>query len=207
MINVEQVTALHRSTVGLWHSQEVVNNFSGFLHLVCEQHKFNFLLWHEEDIARSPDVGDARIAAVKRAIDGYNQARNDAIEKIDDALLGELERTGVKPAAGARLNTETPGSAIDRLSILSLRIYHMHEQVNRADATVEHIAKVQQRLAILYTQHDDLSGSLTELIDDIFAGRKRLKLYRQMKMYNDPTLNPYLYRRGHEGETKMRMAG
>ena len=193
MINVEQVTALHRSTVGLWHGQEVVNNFSGFLHLVCEQHKFNFLLWHEEDIARSPDVGDARIAAVKRAIDGYNQARNDAIEKIDDALLCELERTGVKPAAGARLNTETPGSAIDRLSILSLRIYHMHEQANRADATAEHVAKVQQRLAILYTQHDDLSSSLTELVDDIFAGRKRLKLYRQMKMYNDPTLNPYLY--------------
>ena len=207
MIDIDQVTALHRSTVGLWHTQEVVNNFNGFLHLVCEQHRFNFLLWHEEDVARSPDVGDARIAAVKRAIDGYNQRRNDAIEKIDDALLHELERTGVKPAAGARMNTETPGSAIDRLSILSLRIYHMQEQANRADATAEHVAKVQQRLAILYTQHDDLSSSLTELVDDIFAGRKRLKLYRQMKMYNDPTLNPYLYRRGQEHEPKRRMAG
>ena len=207
VIDIEQVTELHRSTVELWHSQDVVNSFSGFLHLVCEQHRFNFLLWHEEDIARSPDVGDARIAAVKRAIDGYNQRRNDAIEKIDDALLHELERTGVVSAAGARLNTETPGSAIDRLSILSLRIYHMQEQAGRTDATAEHIAKVQQRLAILYTQHDDLSNSLADLVDDIFAGRKRLKLYRQMKMYNDPTLNPYLYRRGQEEEPKRRLAG
>src|ERR1051325_9577834 len=123
MIDVAQITELHRTTVELWHSQAVSNNCSGFLELVCEQHKYNFLLWHEEDIARSPDVGDERIAAVKRAIDRYNQQRNDGIEKLDDFLVQEVQRRGVEPKAGAPLNTETPGSAIDRLSILALRIY------------------------------------------------------------------------------------
>ena len=97
------------------------------------------------------------------------------------------------PVAGARLNTETPGSAIDRLSIAALRIYHMEEQAARADASLGHRAKARSRLEILYRQHHDLAQSLRELIDDIFAGRKRLEIYRQFKMYNDPTLNPYLY--------------
>lgn len=194
MIDVREITDLHRTTVALWHEQEIANPYSGFLAVVCEQHMFNYLLWHEEDIARSPDVGDARIAEVKRAIDGYNQKRNDRIEKLDDYLIEELGRRGVQPQAGARLNTETPGSSIDRLSILSLRLYHMEEQAARADATPEHVAKVKGRLAIIYEQHQDLSNSLSELLDDIFTGRKRLKVYRQFKMYNDPTLNPYLYK-------------
>lgn len=198
MIDVREITELHRSTVARWHQEEITNPYSGFLAVVCEQHKFNYQLWHEEDIARSPDVGDARIAEVKRAIDGYNQKRNDRIEKLDDFLIEELGRRGVAPADGARLNTETPGSSIDRLSILSLRIYHMDEQAARSDATAEHVAKVQGRLAIIHEQHRDLSNSLAELLDDIFAGRKRLKVYRQFKMYNDPTLNPYLYKSGQE---------
>ncbi len=193
MINVATITDLHRETVSLWHQQEVANPYEGFLHLVCQQHKFNFLLWHEEDIARSPDVGDARIAQVKRAIDQYNQQRNDVIEKLDDALIVMLREYGVIPVLGSRQNTETPGSAIDRLSILSLRIYHMLEQLERADAVEEHKQKVQNRLVTINEQHHDLSNSLQELIDDIFAGRKRLKVYRQFKMYNDPSLNPYLY--------------
>lgn len=193
MINVSTITDLHRETVALWHRQEVANPYTGFLQLVCEQHKFNYLLWHEEDIARSPDVGDARIAQVKRAIDKYNQQRNDGIEKLDDALIVMLREYGVIPVFGSTQNTETPGSAMDRLSILSLRIYHMLEQLDRADATTEHKDKVQNRLAIINEQHLDLSNSLQELIDDIFAGKKRLKVYRQFKMYNDPSLNPYLY--------------
>ena len=163
------------------------------LYVVCEQHKFNYLLWHEEDIARSRDVGDEKIAAVKRAIDGYNQKRNDAIEKIDDYLKQQLDARGIVPAETAKLNTETPGQAIDRLSILALRIYHMDEQLERPDVDQAHLANVRSKLEILHTQHDDLSASLQELLTDIFAGRKRLKLYRQFKMYNDPTLNPYLY--------------
>ncbi|HEY2881359.1 MAG TPA: DUF4254 domain-containing protein, partial [Pirellulales bacterium] len=157
---------------------------------------FNFLLWHEEDIARSPSVGDAKIAAVKRAIDGYNQKRNDAIERIDDFLKNELETRRIVLAGTAKLNTETPGQAIDRLSILALRVYHMQEQLERDDVDSDHVKRVQSKLQILHTQHDDLSSALQELLDDIFAGRKRLKLYRQFKMYNDPTLNPYLYQGG-----------
>ena len=196
MIDVVLITDLHRETVARWHQEEVNNPHSGFLGLVCEQHKFNYLLWHEEDIARSPDVPDSRIATVKRAIDGYNQKRNDAIEKLDDALIAELQSRGVVPVEGSPLNTETPGSAIDRLSILSLRLYHMREQADRKDADEAHRTKVQGRLAVIEEQHRDLAGALAELLDDIFAGRKRLKVYRQFKMYNDPTLNPYLYGQG-----------
>jgi hypothetical protein len=160
---------------------------------------FNFLLWHEEDIARSPNVGDERIAAVKRAIDGYNQKRNDAIEALDAYLLRELTEKKVVPQPGARQNTETPGSTIDRLSILALRRYHMQEQADRPDASDEHRTKAKGRLAILAEQRHDLSTSLAELLDDIFAGRKRLKVYFQFKMYNDPTMNPYLYKAGKPG--------
>jgi hypothetical protein len=196
MYDVKQITALHKNTTKLWHHQEIENNQRDLLQVVCEQHRYNFLLWHEEDIARSKDVGDAKIAAVKRAIDGYNQKRNDAIEKIDDYLKRQLDSRGILPAATAKLNTETPGQAIDRLSILALRIYHMEEQLERTDASPEHLAQVRGKLEILYIQHDDLSASLQELLNDVFTGRNRLKLYRQFKMYNDPTLNPYLYQNG-----------
>lgn len=193
MIDVRQITDLHAHTVALWHTQEMANTYSGFLQYVCQQHMYNYLLWHEEDIARSPDVTDAKIAAVKRAIDGYNQKRNDGIEQLDSQLLQELTTRNIVPAAGARQNTETPGSTIDRLSILSLRRYHMQEQADRADASEAHRDKARQRLVILAEQHHDLSTALAELLDDIFAGRKRLKVYFQFKMYNDPTMNPYLY--------------
>src|SRR5262249_25942769 len=138
MIDVREITDLHASTVALWHVQEIANPYQGFLQLVCQQHSFNYLLWHEEDIARSPNVGDERIAAVKRAIDGYNQKRNDAIEQLDAHLLREVAAQKVVLADDARQNTETPGSTIDRLSILALRRYHMQEQADRADASAEH---------------------------------------------------------------------
>ena len=193
MIDVREITDLHAGCVALWHTGEITNPYTGFLQAVCQQHTYNYLLWHEEDIARSPDVSDQKIAAVKRAIDRYNQQRNDAIEQLDAFLLRELAQRHISPQPGARQNTETPGSTIDRLSILSLRRYHMQEQADRADASEEHRAKARQRLDILAEQHRDLSGALAELLDDIFAGRKRLKVYFQFKMYNDPTMNPYLY--------------
>jgi hypothetical protein len=190
---VQAIVELQKNTVAEWHLREIDNRHEGFLGLVCLQHEQNFRLWHQEDVARSPDVTDAEMARVKRAIDKLNQRRNDLIEQLDDALLSELAATGVPPWSGARLNTETPGSVIDRLSIISLRLYHMEEQTRRVDAEPSHMAKAKGRLAILREQHHDLAASLADLLADIFAGRKRLKVYRQFKMYNDPTMNPYLY--------------
>lgn len=191
---VRKITQLQHQTVARWHHVAPDNTYEGFLNTVCQQHQFNFLLWHEEDIARSPEVGDARIAQVKRAIDGYNQNRNDYIERVDEALLAQLTEAGIQPVPGARLNTETPGSAIDKLSIMSLRIFHLDEQLERTDADEAHREKVAERIARCHLQHKDLSQSLVELLNDLKAGVKQLKVYRQMKMYNDPTMNPYLYR-------------
>jgi hypothetical protein len=194
MIDVLAITDLHRLTVHSWHRQtQPDNQYHGFLNLVCDEHQSNYLLWHEEDIARDPSATDAQIAAVKRNIDRWNQRRNDCIEQLDDALVQRLiaRRTVVLP--GAPWNTETPGSVIDRLSILALRIYHMEEQAERGDVAESHRAKAAGRLSILYEQHRDLARSLGELVDDIFSGSKRLKVYRQFKMYNDPALNPHIY--------------
>lgn len=193
MLDITSLTHLQHQMVLRWHGQPVDNPCEGFEWLVCRQHGFNFLLWHEEDIARSPDVGDAKIAQVKRAIDRYNQQRNDGIEKLDDWITDDLANREIAPVVGAGLNTETPGSVIDRLSILSLRIYHLEEQTQRRDATAEHVQGVRQKLAVARLQHADLSQSLRELLDDIYAGRKRHRTYRALKMYNDPALNPYLY--------------
>jgi cell division protein FtsB len=193
MIDVRAITELHRETVQRWHVQQIDNPFDGFLHVVCLEHQQNFRLWHQEDIARSPVVSDADLAQVKRTIDQLNQRRNDLIEELDNCLLQQLGALGVTPMPDAVLNTETPGSAIDRLSILTLRLFHMEEQAFRTDVQEEHLVKVKSRLEILQEQHRDLSTALQVFWDDILAGRKRLKLYRQFKMYNDPTLNPYLY--------------
>jgi hypothetical protein len=190
---VQQIIELQHVSVARWHTCDPDNLYDGLLATVCQQHQFNFLLWHEEDIARSPDIPDGRIAAVKRAIDRYNQQRNDWIERIDEAIIQLLATEGILPRAGARLNTETPGSAIDRLSIMSLRMYHFDEQLTRDGVDENHRTTVRERLARCQLQHTDLTQSLAELLDDIWAGRKQLKVYRQMKMYNDPTLNPFLY--------------
>lgn len=193
MIDVRAILDLHETTVARWHERDIYCPCEGFLGLVCQQHEQNFRLWHQEDIARGPKVTDAEMAAVKRAIDKLNQRRNDLIEQLDDCLVAKLSASDVLPQPEARLNTETPGSAIDRLSIIALRIYHMEEQAQRIDAGAEHVAKARGRLEILSQQRHDLACSLTELLGDLFAGRKRLKVYRQFKMYNDPTMNPYLY--------------
>jgi hypothetical protein len=193
MINVERITKLQRDTVDRWHREPIDNPFDGLEATICKQHSFNFQLWHQEDIARSRDVSDAQIAEVKRAIDGFNQQRNDWIEKVDDEITSMLKLKDVKVSGDTPLNTETPGSAIDRLSIMALRVYHMREQLERADVDQQHREKVEQKLAVCLMQQADLSQSLQELVDDIFAGRKKHRTYRQNKMYNDPTLNPYLY--------------
>ena len=193
MIDVQAITDLHRESVVRWHQQEIDNSWDGLLGVVCTQHNFNFLLWHQEDVARSPDASDSQIAQVKRTIDRLNQQRNDWIERIDDWISQYLREQGIFAQGDAPLNTETPGSAADRLSILALRIYHYEEQTRRPDAAPRHLASVRDKLSICLAQHADLSRSLSELAADIAAGRKRHKTYRQLKMYNDPTLNPCLY--------------
>ena len=182
MIDVPSVNLLHTSTVARWHTQPVDHPYGDpqealanssdpspeqVLAIICQQHQFNFLLWHEEDIARSVDVSDSQIAQVKRNIDKYNQARNDWIEKVDDWITADLQRKQIQAAAEAKLNTETPGSSIDRLSIMSLRIYHLKEQLDRADIDQAHIDKVSHRLAVCGLQFADLSNSLAELLADI----------------------------------------
>lgn len=191
-----EIDALLADLVARWHEVEPAHAQQGLQGKVCDLHRFNFLLWHEEDIARSPAVTDARIAAVKRAIDGYNQARNDAIEKLDDWLIGELATRLVVARAEAPAATETPGAAIDRLSILELRRFHMREQAERPDASPEHRAKAAEKLAVLDAQRDHLVTALDRLLAEIFSGARPLRVFRQMKMYNDPTMNPYLYQAG-----------
>jgi len=192
-VNAKKIVELQTDLVARWHHEPITNPFAGLLQSVCTQHEFNFLLWHEEDIARSRDVTDEQIANVKRAIDSYNQQRNDWIEKVDDVVTEMLEKESITPEAEAKLNTETPGSVIDRLSIMALRLFHMEEQLQRDDVGQDHIESVQQKIAICRLQQAELCQSLQELLDDIFAGKKRHRTYRQFKMYNDPTLNPYLY--------------
>ena len=189
-VTVPQIDNMLAHLVDHWHTVEPNHEEKGLAGKVCDLHRFNFLLWHEEDIARSPDVTDEKIAKVKRAIDGYNQSRNDAIEKVDDWLIDELGRQGVTADTDAPAATETPGAAIDRLSILELRRYHMQEQIDRTDAAPEHREKAANRMAILDVQRDHLIEALSRLLDEIFSGQRPLRVFRQMKMYNDPSMNP-----------------
>ena len=159
---------------------------------IAANHRNNRLLWDEEDQARRTDVPDAAIAANKRAIDRYNQQRNDAIEEIDEALLARL--AGVTPAADAWHNSETAGSMVDRLSILALKIHHMRLQTMRADAPAEHLHACADKLARLELQRHDLMRCFDTLLARAAEGRAFWRVYRQFKMYNDPALNPYLYR-------------
>lgn len=147
--------------------------------------------WHLEDIIRNPQIDPVEALAIKRRIDKSNQDRTDMVEYVDSYLLDKYKE--VKVADDARLNTETPAWAIDRLSILALKIYHMAVETKRDDVDEAHRAACQKKLDVLLQQQVDLSRAIEELIEDIEAGRKYMKTYKQMKMYNDPALNPVLY--------------
>ena len=166
------------------------NNIDYSLYLKCW---IDTVQWHYEDIIRDPHIDPVEALALKRRIDRSNQDRTDLVEEIDSYFRHYY--SDVKPMADARLNTESPAWAVDRLSILALKIYHMKEQVDRKDVSSEHIEKCQAKLDVLIEQQKDLSLAIEQLLEDIQAGRKYMKVYLQMKMYNDPSTNPILYKK------------
>lgn len=151
--------------------------------------------WHLEDEVRAPSIADADVVALKRWIDRSNQERNDTVEKIDDWYLAHFKT--ISPLPNARLNSESPAWILDRMSIICLKIFHMRLETQRADAAESHRAKCADRLAILNEQQGDLGRCLEEYIADILAGTKTMKVYRQMKMYNDESMNPVLYQKSN----------
>jgi Protein of unknown function (DUF4254) len=194
MLDALLITRTHDEMTAALHEIEgeldIETSADALMALAMAQHRANFDLWHEEDKARIPGAPDAEIATVKRAIDRLNQRRNDLVEKMDLWLLERLEQNPEAP-----LHSETPGLMIDRLSILSLKIFHTHEEAHRTSATEEHRIRNTARLFLLEEQRNDLAECLDALWTQVLGGARRFKIYRQMKMYNDPELNPAVYGR------------
>lgn len=162
-----------------------------FEHTLYAKNHVDAVQWHLEDIIRDPAIDPVEALELKRRIDRSNQLRTDMVEEIDSWFLRRY--AGVEPKAGAQINTESPAWALDRLSILALKIYHMEAETARGDASEAHKAKCAAKLAVLREQRADLTKAIDELLADIEAGRKYMKVYRQMKMYNDADTNPVLY--------------
>ena len=203
MLFADAIVNLHDSETRAWHQETPEADLDAlrpaetdpdWLPLVARQHRANFELWHIEDQARAPNATDSELAGVKRRIDRTNQRRNDLAEELDRVLLAWLEQRGL-PNPAAELNSESPGLIIDRLSILSLKIFHTREESERTDAPPGHTGRNRERLAILLEQRTDLAECLDALWRETLKGTRRFKLYRQLKMYNDPTLNPSIYRK------------
>ena len=173
-----------------WHQiDKDPADLEGVWTFIHGNHRRNYNLWHEEDCARRDDMGFEYVYRAKRAIDAYNQQRNDFIERIDQYLFEEL-----KPdVQHAPINSETPGMIMDRLSIMALKLYHMIEQTQRSDATEAHLKKCQEKVEVLRQQRTDLEKILEVLLQEIREGKRAYRVYFQFKMYNDPSLNPQLY--------------
>jgi hypothetical protein len=214
MLSADAIVDLHDQLTSLWHQapedpdaspslSPVTEAHTGpwakaedWLSAVARQHRANFDLWHIEDEARTPGATDTELAEVKRRVDSTNQRRNDLAEELDRELLAWLQDRSL-PNPGAPIHSESPGLIIDRLSILALKIYHTREEAGRTgDAAPEgHASRNRDRLAILEEQRADLAGCLDALWIETLAGTRRFKLYRQLKMYNDPSLNPAIYQK------------
>jgi len=160
-------------------------------HLLYLKNWIDTVQWHLEDIIRNPQIDPVEALKIKRWIDKSNQERTDVVEYIDSYFLEKYKN--ISPLSSASINTESPAWAIDRLSILALKIYHMQAEVDRPEASPEHKASCQQKLSVLLEQRTDLSSAIDALLTDIAHGKKYMKVYKQMKMYNDPSLNPVLY--------------
>ncbi len=186
--NPDEIATLQTTLTARWHEEPPAATGVQFLLLVQENHLRNFQLWHEEDIARRDDLGSERVHQAKRAIDRFNQERNNFIEEIDKVLVATL-----RPEGGVPRNSETPGMMIDRLSILALKEFHMREEALRTDASEAHRATCAEKLARISRQRADLTQCVGELLAEVAAGSRTFAVYYQFKMYNDPALNPQLY--------------
>jgi hypothetical protein len=198
MLKAEECYSVFQRSIDDYHVHDNVdfpikNPFKegSFEHLLYTKNWIDTVQWHLEDIIRLPEINPTEAVQLKRRIDKSNQDRTDRVEKIDDVFLEEFKH--VIPKAGTRINSETPAWLLDRMSILLLKVFHMKEQTERNDVDAEHKAKCQLKLNILVEQRVDMKTAFDELMEDIGSGNRRFKVYRQMKMYNDASLNPMLY--------------
>ena len=175
----------------LMHWLKALIDAESFESLLYSKNWIDTVQWHLEDIIRLPDINPVEGIQIKKRIDKSNQDRTDIVEKIDDYFLEQFKTVAPKPEA--RINSETPAWLLDRMSILMLKIYHMKEQTERKDVSAEHISKCLVKLNVLMEQKADMQLAFDQMIEDIGQGNRRFKVYRQMKMYNDASLNPMLY--------------
>jgi hypothetical protein len=198
MLSANECYAVFQQSIDDYHRHDNVDTplknpykAGSFEALLYVKNWIDTVQWHLEDIIRLPDIDPAEGILIKRRIDKSNQDRTDTVEKVDDYFLDHFKHRTPKP--GTRINSETPAWLLDRMSILMLKIYHMKEQSERKDASADHIARCQAKLNVLLEQKEDMQLAFDELIEDIEKGNRRFKVYRQMKMYNDASLNPMLY--------------
>jgi hypothetical protein len=200
MLNANQCYAAFQKSIDDYHVHDHVDTpiknpypEGSFENLLYVKNWIDTVQWHLEDIIRLPDINPVEALQIKRRIDKSNQDRTDRVEQMDDYFLFQFKDVTPKPTA--KINSETPAWLLDRMSILLLKIYHMKEQTERKDASAEHIAKCQTKLNVLMVQREDMQMAFDQLMEDIRNGDRKMKVYRQMKMYNDESLNPMLYQK------------
>lgn len=200
MLNANQCYEAFQRSIDDYHVHDHVDTSmknayppASFEHLLYAKNWIDTVQWHLEDIIRLPEINPVEALQIKRRIDKSNQDRTDMVEKMDDYFLEQFK--GVTSKASAKINSETPAWLLDRMSILLLKIYHMKEQTERKDASAEHIAKCKAKLNVLMEQRADMQLAFDQLMEDIKSGDRKMKVYRQMKMYNDASLNPMLYKK------------
>lgn len=195
-MKARDINKIFRESIEDYHVNDHVDStkpekYEGIRGLLYLKNWIDTVQWHLEDLIRDPQIEPGQLVGLKRRIDASNQHRTDTVEQIDEYLFQQVNAVSKKE--GAKLNSETPAWLLDRMSILQLKIYHFEDQLTRQDANENHLASVKQKLYVLKVQEQDLELAYDELMEDLQSGKKYMKLYKQMKMYNDPNLNPIFY--------------